>query len=341
MGTILERPKGPSPGGRRVTRTLCALTTLSIARPGKRSRLDHELEEFYELGEKLIMPIWKYLAGTRLLYIVPHKDLHRIPFHALKVDRDGRNVHLCEAFEIMYLPSASVLKFCQERNPHRHGRFAIEHPLVLGTWAEGDGEDCMTSFQSEMMEVSGLLGSQAVQGLAAHKGKFLECVSRHDLTHLTCHGYFFNSADVMSSCGLLLNDGKKYAVKPDKKRFSQTIESDSFVSAKELLKLRLRCHLVTLSGCETGLSESMAGDELLGLSRALLYAGTPSVLLSLWPVHSGSKAALVSSFYRIWLSGMGKGKAKTLQEAQMELLSSDRYDSVYHWGGYCMIGDWL
>lgn len=95
----------------------------------------------------------------------------------------------------------------------------------------------------------------------------------------------------------------------------EVLDEKSFLSAKELLDVQLHCHIVTLSACETGQSENKPGDELIGLSRALLYAGTPSLLLTLWPVHVESKLAFMTSFYERWKTNMAAGKAKTFQTA--------------------------
>jgi len=60
----------------------------------------------------------------------------------------------------------------------------------------------------------------------------------------------------------------------------------------------LKASLVVLSACETGLGKLSSGDELVGLRRAFIYAGTPSVVASLWNVEDSSTAQLMASFYK-------------------------------------------
>jgi len=75
-----------------------------------------------------------------------------------------------------------------------------------------------------------------------------------------------------------------------------------------------------LSACETGLGKLSSGDELVGLTRAFIYAGTPSVVASLWNVEDSSTAALMASFYRN-LRTMTKVEA--LRQAQLQLIRGE------------------
>jgi CHAT domain-containing protein len=82
----------------------------------------------------------------------------------------------------------------------------------------------------------------------------------------------------------------------------------------------LKANLVVLSGCDTGLGKLSTGDELVGLTRAFIYAGTPSVVASLWSVDDSSTAQLMASFYRN-LKTMSKVEA--LRQAQLELIRGE------------------
>ena len=79
----------------------------------------------------------------------------------------------------------------------------------------------------------------------------------------------------------------------------------------------LNASLVVLSGCETGLGKLSSGDEFIGLTRAFIYAGTPSVVASLWKVDDASTASLMSSFYKNLKT---KTKVEALRQAQLELI---------------------
>ena len=104
----------------------------------------------------------------------------------------------------------------------------------------------------------------------------------HNILHFATHAEL-KQDDPLSSAILLAKDDKE----------------DGRLEVKEIFGMDLKADLVVLSGCETGLGKLSMGDELVGLTRAFIYAGTPSVVASLWKVDDSSTAQLRSSFYKI------------------------------------------
>ena len=96
---------------------------------------------------------------------------------------------------------------------------------------------------------------------------------------------------------------------------------------------------MTLRACSSGRAEVGSGDELLGLTRAFLYAGTPSLLVSLWNVHKKSSQLLLDDFYRR-SDDEATPKWRALQLAQQQLLSEPDHDHPYHWAPFVLVGDW-
>ena len=94
-------------------------------------------------------------------------------------------------------------------------------------------------------------------------------------------------------------------------------EEDGFLTMDEVLGLRLNADLVTLSACETGLGKQIKGEGVVGLSRAFMYAGTKSLLVSLWSVSNNSTEAFMKTFYGYVKKG--KSKAEALRLAKQEL----------------------
>jgi CHAT domain-containing protein len=94
-------------------------------------------------------------------------------------------------------------------------------------------------------------------------------------------------------------------------------KEDGWLEVREIFGMNLKADLVVLSGCETGLGKLSTGDELVGLTRAFIYAGTPSVIASLWKVDDASTAQLMSVFYKN-LKTMSKVEA--LRQAQLALI---------------------
>ena len=109
----------------------------------------------------------------------------------------------------------------------------------------------------------------------------------------------------------------------------------------EILGLRLSANLVVLSACDTALgggyfAEVPAGDDIVGLTRAFLFAGSPSVVASLWAVNDQSTMRLMGGFYG---QLAGSGKAEALAEAQRAFIESGgRYAHPYFWGAFVLVG---
>ena len=93
--------------------------------------------------------------------------------------------------------------------------------------------------------------------------------------------------------------------------------------------------LVVLSACQTQLGELSAGDELVGLTRAFFFAGTPTVIASLWNVNDKATALLMERFYTHLREGMDKAGA--LREAQLEVMET--HPDPYYWAGFVLSGD--
>ena len=168
-------------------------------------------------------------------------------------------------------------------------------------------------FKEEAENIAELFNTKAY--LDATRNEVLENIEK-DILHFSCHGYFDN-ADPLSSGVVLHNE---------------------VLTAKEIFNLRLNSELVTLSACQTGLNERKPGDELIGLTRAFLYAGAPSVIVSLWSVDAHSTQELMLEFYKLLKSG--KDKAIALQEAQKKIMGNKEYSHTYYWAPFVLVGDW-
>ncbi|MGI5499234.1 CHAT domain-containing protein [Lentzea sp. CA-135723] len=122
--------------------------------------------------------------------------------------------------------------------------------------------------------------------------------------HVACHGEF----------------------DPDDPQRSGILLADRRCAVADLMSMRLDCELVTFSACETGLAERVPGDELIGLARALIYAGARAVLVSLWNVDEVSTSILMSAFYRALARGVNKVTALT--EAQHRVRTMTITDAI-------------
>jgi CHAT domain-containing protein len=234
-----------------------------------------------------------------IIWFVPHGVLHYLPLHALRV----QGGYLIDRNPVCYAPSASVMKFCHQK---RRGR--REKALILA-----DSRNDLVHARGEAMAVGELFGATPYLNEKASKSLLIEELERGrdslDVLHFSCHGYFDND-DAMKSGIMLSPEGGSSA--------GGTGEWN--LTAEEIFHLELKADLVTLSACESGINEQKPGDELIGLTRALIFAGTPSVIVSMWAVDDLSTSLLVQRFYQnlrpASAPGAALNKAEALQEAQ-------------------------
>jgi CHAT domain-containing protein len=120
----------------------------------------------------------------------------------------------------------------------------------------------------------------------------------------------------------------------DNPMFSSISLGTSQLSLFDLYQLDLPCELVTLSGCGTGLNVVVGGDELLGLVRGLLYAGTQGVLVTLWDVNDQSTAEFMKLFYEHLKTN--PNKAVAVQYAMAEI--RQQYPHPFYWAPFVLVG---
>jgi CHAT domain-containing protein len=258
-----------------------------------------EREKFNEasgvLYKQLIEPLLPYITSKELI-IVPHDVLHYLPFHAL-MGPDGR--YLIEKYPVYYLSSASLLQFVQEKR-----KAGGEKVLAFGNPDLGDPDKNLEYAELEAEEVKAVYPESTVyvkKEASEEKSKSLS--PNYDVLHFATHAQL-NEDDPLSSAVLLAKGGKE----------------DGRLEVREIFGMDLKANLVVLSGCDTALGKLSTGDELIGLTRAFIYAGTPSVVASLWNVEDSSTAQLMASFYRN-LKTMSKAEA--LRQAQLELIRGE------------------
>jgi CHAT domain-containing protein len=116
--------------------------------------------------------------------------------------------------------------------------------------------------------------------------------------------------------------------------------SDGFVRTDEVFNLRLGSPLVMLSACETGLGKEKRGEGVMGLTRAFMYAGAPTVGVSLWSVADKSTADLMTDFYKRLLSADNITSSSALREAQLAMISDKKYSAPFYWAPFVLVGDW-
>ncbi len=264
----------------------------------------------HQLHKLLIAPLEDVVTQYPQLIVVPHGPLHYLPLHACY----NGGSFLLERHEISYLPGASLLRYCHEARPAASGALVFGHSYGGKIpWAV-----------KEAHSIAALLGEKNWVEEEATIGRLRETASEYRVIHLATHGEF----------------------RPDNPLFSGLALADGWLTTLDIFSLHLNASLVTLSACQTGRNVVGGGDELLGLMRAFLYAGTASLLLSLWAVEDRSAAWLMENVYHKLGQGWGKGAA--LRHAQLQLIQGEGPEGKdmigdlshpYFWAPFFLVGD--
>jgi CHAT domain-containing protein len=257
----------------------------------------HHLQALYT---RLIEPIAHTFENTRSLIVVPHQMLHYVPFHALL---DGER-YLIDKYAVSYAASASVLRICRSRKASGgSGR-----DLILAV------ADSLTPHINDEVEALRLLMPEAdvFVGEEAGEDKLRKYGASAGKIHIAAHGVF----------------------RADNPEFSSLRLGKNWLNLFDIFDLNLGAEITTLSACETGMSDVLGGDELLGLARGFLRAGTPSLVVSLWMVNDRSTAQMMCRFYKGLRDGLTKTDA--LREAILEVKSE--FQHPYYWAPFILLG---
>lgn len=261
------------------------------------SAVRHHLQTLYD---QLVAPVAHLLKGPKRLIIVPHQMLHYIPFHALY---DGDR-YLIDTHEVAVAASASVFRICRNRKSASADRPA----LILGVVDEA------TPYIREEVETLRRLMPEArvLMGADANPDQFRQFAPEAGRIHIAAHGIF----------------------RADNPMFSALRLGDHWLNLLDIFNLKLGAEITTLSACETGMSAVWEGDELLGLARGFLYAGTPSLVVSLWTVNDRSTSHMMRGFYAALKSG--RSKAAALREAILDVKHA--FPHPYYWAPFVLLG---
>lgn len=326
---------------------------INLAKPAFSYRMDY----WDQLSDALFPPaLRRELEHVDLLCLIPHGPLHGLPFAALRWSKDE---YLIDRFGLCIAPSATVLRYCQIRQTRAGDRttgLAPPSTALIAAVAAADDQD-PSQFEedgralAEVFRTSGrrtsveaLVGAGGSDGVEpASRSRVMADVAGRDVVHIACHGIFGidgKTGDPMDS-GLVVSDGTTIPKLVDIAGMSPVDRARFFISATDVLGLDLDASLVSLRACSSGRALVRPGDELVGLTRAFLYAGAASMLVSLWNVNIRSSKALLDRFYEAWIGGEeGTPKWQALRTAQTEVRAMPGYEHPYHWAPFVLAGDW-
>jgi CHAT domain-containing protein len=298
------------------------------------------------LYQSLLQPLEPSLMTARKLIVVPDGVLVYLPFETLVRDATAKKTeYLLERFAISYAPSVTALAMLKTSasgaRQKSRGVVAFGDPIYTAATAAKPASAALALNAARVFELRNLpytrreVSEIAALFPAAEQQTFLGAAAREQAVksapldqfryvHFAAHGVVDENFPARS--GIVLSA-------------ETTAPDDGVLQMSEVMRLKLNADLVTLSACRTGLGKLLNGEGMIGLTRAFLYAGADSVVVSLWNVNDAATASLMKAFYQSLQAG--KAKDEALRAAKLELLKGQQraWRHPYFWAAFVLVGE--
>ena len=284
---------------------------------------------FSEISDRLYRDLMPSLPKdlTQLL-IIPDGALSTIPFEVLAKASEGKNQsrYLVQDYAISYDYSATlhISRLAEEKSDNLADEVLLMAPV---SFEEDRQLSTLTASASEVEQLKYLFRGQGwmvdaqTEDVASEASLKAADLNKFRYLHLATHGLVHESQPELSCIYLRRNQ-----------------DNDGSLYAGELYNLKIGAELVTLSACETGLGKIAKGEGIVGLSRALLYAGAKNLIVSLWQVADQSTAELMIDFYQSHLTESDGSMAHSLRAAKLKMLKSEEFGNPYYWAPFILVG---
>jgi CHAT domain-containing protein len=301
--------------------------------------------ELYKLYNNLWLPLECHIKHSNVL-IIPDGALYNLSFEMLTSKpiqswRDFSNNSLLSKYTISY--NFSLLLLNSENvvtdYPHNYVAFAPEFTAAMKNEYQLAVTDSVLldktyltllpqPFTSEIAEkYATVFQGDAFLNRKASKQFFMKNSGEHKIIHIGTHA---ESNNIMPELSRLI-----FA----KALVNDTLLDNNSLYTYEIYNQNLASELAILTACETGKPTFQTGEGMISLAHAFRYAGSKSILTSLWQIDEQSSAKIVSHFYDFLKQGQTKDEA--LKNAKLEYLATatGRTAAPAYWAGLVLIGD--
>jgi CHAT domain-containing protein/Tfp pilus assembly protein PilF len=277
----------------------------------------------------LLIP--KMPGSVKELVILPTGRLGIIPFEAL-LSSDPKTTdysafpYLLNRFTIRYEFSAGLI---QQKSKLPSAQTApcifLCAPVVFPAKDRlGDlpGTEREVNDIAQLFAAKNFRSERYIKSQADEKVIKSDALNQYNLIHFATHGIVDEKNPELSRVFLQSNSEAE----------------DGNLFAGEIYNLKLKANLVTLSACQTGLGKISKGEGVIGLSRALVYAGAKNIIVSFWSVADESTAELMKDFYAQLLQREYANFGADLRNAKLGLIHGKKYSAPYYWAPFILIG---
>ncbi len=287
------------------------------------------------LYKKLVAPFAGDIPGKRIT-VIPDDLLSHLPFEALLTrEATAGSIHF---HDLPYLILENPVRYVYSAQLYASGKpggaqFDREAAAFSPDYGNAyyPGEEPVTlpdlaGIREEAAYLARRNNTDWYDGKEATEERFRKEAGRYRILHLATHTLVNDTAPLFS----------RFAFFPEA---HGTLTNDGWLTTADIYTLDLPCRLAVLSGCHTGSGILAKGEGRISLARGFLYAGCPSVIMTLWEVEDRTGATITQTFYRNLMHG--KSVDRALQNAKAaHIRQADPLSAHPHlWLGYVAVGD--
>jgi CHAT domain-containing protein len=272
--------------------------------------------------KKILVP--KLPGSIKHIIIIPSGRLGTMPFEALPVslgkgDSFSNMEFLLNKYSISYEFSSALMEQKDQKEATSSNSIFLCAPVNFS-----DGLPELPGSEKEVATISELFGSNSK--VASHKDASETKIKNSNLSeysylHFATHGTVDETSPELSR--IFLNSSES---------------DDGSLYSGEIFNLQLNANLAVLSACQTGLGKLSKGEGVIGLSRALTYAGAKNIIVSFWSVADESTSELMTELYREILQNKNDFSS-SLRNSKLKLISNPKFSAPYYWAPFVMIGN--
>jgi CHAT domain-containing protein/Flp pilus assembly protein TadD len=279
-----------------------------------------------DLDKLLIEPIAEFLPtdpAARIIFI-PQGELFLIPFPAL-LDASGK--HLIEKHTILTAPAIQVLELTRQvrqqvRATNLQDILIVGNPTMPSIGNPPRQLADLPGAGAEAKAIATLFDTTFLTGDVPTKAEVVKRMMSARIVHMATHGLLDEFKGALDLPGAI-------ALAPNASQGDRGL-----LTSSEILQMRLNAELVVLSACNTG-QGIVTGDGVIGLSRSLITAGVPSVIVSLWSIPDAPTATLMSEFYQ----NLKHNPDKAVALRQAMLATKSKFSDPVNWAAFTLIGE--
>ncbi len=295
----------------------------------------------HTLYKILFEPVEPYLISNKVV-VIPDEILSYLPFDILLTRKPGENIneyrslnYLIKNYIISYSYSATLLlgEPFKSKNKTNNRVFSLapsyphsvsDNQMFITRQRYLEHLYPLPGAKEEVALITSLLKGFMLTDSMANEKAFKHYAPDYGILHLAMHTIIDNRNPMYS-----------------KLVFTQlsSCPDEGLLNTYELYNMQLNAKMVVLSACRSGDGVLQKGEGIISMARGFLYAGCPSIVMTLWNVEDRTGVQIMYQFYKQLKKG--KSKDNALQESKLNFLASapPHKTHPYYWAGYLQIGN--